>query len=83
MRSGVSNIYCSDCFEIREIEIKHIDKDNKKETWQKYMKELSRCEHNRWVVEKLILGYEPFGKEEIFKYEHLFGDERSAYWKRL
>lgn len=83
VRSGVSNIYCSDCFEIREIEIKHIDKDNKKEAWQKYMKELSRCEHNRWVVEKLILGYEPLGKEETFKYEYLFGDERTAYLNSL
>ena len=86
IKSGISNVYCADCFEIREIEIKHKaihDKNNELETWQKYMKELSQCEHNRWVVEKLILGYEPLGKEETFKYEHLFGEERSAYWKSL
>lgn len=86
VKSGISNVYCADCFEIREIEIKHKaknDKSNELEAWQKYMKELSQCEHNRWVVEKLILGYEPLGKEEKFAYEHLFGDERSAYWKSL
>ena len=86
IKSGISNIYCAECFEIREIEIKQKAKKEKKselETWQKYMKELSRCEHNRWVVEKLILGYEPLGKKEKFEYEHLFGEERSAYWKSL
>jgi hypothetical protein len=86
VRSGISNIFCSDCFEIREIEIKHIAKKEKKddlEIWQKYMKELSCCEHNRWVVEKLILGYEPLSSEEKFTYEHLFGDDRAAYWKSL
>ena len=86
VRSGISNILCADCFEIREIEIKHkAKKDKIREllAWQKYMKELSHCEHNRWVVEKLILGYEQLSSEEIFKYEHFFGDDRAAYLKSL
>ena len=86
VRSGISNILCADCFEIREIEINHKakkDKIRKLKAWQKYIRELSRCEHNRWVVEKLILGYEPLSPEEIFSYEHLFGDSRTAFWKNL
>ena len=86
VRCGISNVFCADCFEIREKEILNkakTEKMSEMETWQKYFEELSHCEHNRWVVEKLILGYEPLGREERFKYEQFFGDERTAYWKSL
>ena len=85
LTSGISNILCADCFEIREKELKILTQKKELDTsdWEKYIKELARCEHNRWVVEKLILGYEPLGKEEIFRYEHLFGEDRTEYWKSL
>ena len=107
-KSGISNIICSDCFEIRELEIRNkflqeVKSASKKanisyseafkiaseyhisesQVWNKNIEDLSRCEHNRWVVEKLILGYEPWGKEEYFKYEQLFGQQRKDYVKQL
>lgn len=84
-RSGISNVFCSDCFEIREKEIKKIEKKDKisESAWGKHITKLSHCEHSRWVVEKLILGYMPLGKRERFEYEHLFGDKRKAYIKKL
>lgn len=84
-KSGISNVFCSDCFEIREKEIKKIEKKDKlnESDWSKHITELSHCEHNRWVVEKLILGYQPLGRKERFEYEHLFGDSRKAYVKKL
>ena len=86
VRSGISNVFCSDCFEIRKkgIQIKaKKEKICEEKAWKRFYKELSYCEHNRWVVEKLILGYEPFGIEEIHRFEHLFGDQRNKYLKNL
>lgn len=86
VKCGLSNIFCADCFEIREAEITSLarkEKKNEDETRQKHIEELAHCEHNRWIVEKLILGYKPLGKDEIFTYEHLFGKQRQAYLKSL
>ncbi len=86
VRLGLSNVFCADCFEIREKEVNKLPlPEDKAELgpWGAHMNELSRCEHNRWVAEKLLLGYMPLGEEQIFKYEHLFGDDRKAYWKKL
>lgn len=96
VREGLSNIFCSDCFEIRKKEVLLLAKQdaqkmndpkpdsiNEEEVWRKYIAKLSSCEHYRWVVEKLILGYKPLGKNEIFAYEHLFGNQRKDYLKRL
>ena len=44
---------------------------------------LSRSEHERWVVEKLIMGYRPLNNAEWLKYESLFDDARKAYCKKL
>ena len=85
VRDGISNIICADCLEIREkeviIKVASETKNGKapKDAWQKYIVELSQCEHNRWVVEKLISGFHPLDKKEIFKYERLFGNQRKMY----
>ena len=44
---------------------------NKKKLWAEYNEPLSRSEHSRWVVEKLILGYRPFNDEERAHDEYL------------
>lgn len=44
---------------------------NKKKLWAEYNEPLSRSEHSRWVVEKLILGYRPFNDGERAHDEYL------------
>ncbi len=81
-RSALSNVFCTDCFEIREKEVQSIARQEGKEEaeiWKNYIEALAHCEHNRWVAEKLILGYEPFGKKEWLEYESLFGQQRKKY----
>lgn len=44
---------------------------------------LARCEHARWNVEKLVLGFRPLTDQERLEDEQLFGSDRQAYRKRL
>ena len=87
---GLSNIHCSDCFESRELAIRlqcpgydSLNDREKMALWEKNDDALSRSEHNRWVVEKLIYGFRPLNTREQTEYESLFGDERAAYASRL
>lgn len=84
VRKGMSNIICADCFEIREKEVELIAKQEEtegkeEEIWEQYIEALAHCEHNRWVAEKLILGYLQFEKKDRLKYESLFGQQRKKY----
>lgn len=54
-----------------------------KEAMAKNLETIARCEHSRWVVEKLVLGFSPFGKEEMMEDEECFGKARRDYRKRL
>lgn len=54
-----------------------------KEAMAKNLETIARCEHSRWVVEKLVLGFSPFGKEEMMEDEERFGKARRDYRKRL
>lgn len=88
--SGVSNIHCSDCFESRELAVRRqcsgYDKLGEKKRmalWEKNNDALSQSEHNRWLTEKLILGYRPLNAREMTEFESLFGQEKSAYLSRL
>ena len=60
VKECVSNILCSDCFELRQ---RCIGSDDMK-VWESCNAALSRSEHARWVVEKLILGYRPLNADE-------------------
>lgn len=73
IRNKLSNVFCADCFDSRIREIKGSVADN--------LEIIARCEHSRWVVEKLILGFAPFSKEDMYKDEELFGKERQAFRK--
>ena len=90
VKNGLSNLFCADCFESREKAIKQLYPRNKKYSendvmavWEKYNDALSRSEHCRWIVEKLILGYRPMDQHERTEYASLFGNSRTAYSKRL
>lgn len=47
------------------------------------LKSLAKCEHSRWNVEKLVLGFRPLSEKELLEDEQLFENERTAYRKRL
>lgn len=47
------------------------------------LKLLAKCEHARWNVEKLLLGFRPLSEEEHLKDERLFEKDRTAYRKSL
>lgn len=44
---------------------------------------MSRCEHSRWVAEKLIMGMRPLSAEEAFRDETNFGAARAAFRRSL
>lgn len=78
VKNGLSNVFCSDRFETiqkeveksKELEIANCRKEEDKakmrktDFWEKYNEALSKSEHSRWVVEKLIMGFRPFNNEE-------------------
>lgn len=83
---ALSNIFCSDCFESRAKAVKIFSEQegiSESEAWKKLNQELSKSEHDRWVVEKLIMGYRPMSKDQRLEYESRFGDSRKQYAKRL
>lgn len=47
------------------------------------LKAMAKCEHARWNVEKLILGFSPFSPQEHYEYNRRFGDSRSSYRNKL
>lgn len=47
------------------------------------LKAMAKCEHARWNVEKLILGFFPFSPQEHYEYNRRFGDSRSSYRNKL
>lgn len=86
VRNGLSTIFCADCFESRAKGIaQYCDNLNKKtkEAWEENNEALSKSEHARWVVEKLIMGFRALNKQERIEDERLFGDEKNQYRNQL
>ena len=87
VKENLSNLFCSDCFETRKMEIDKLLGDGRKkketEVWKSANQELSLSEHSRWVVEKLVLGYRPWTDRERKEYETLFGNAKKGFVKRL
>lgn len=90
----LSCLFCADCInerlngllDILDTPIVQYISENK----EKVIKEiennidaLALCEHSRWNVEKLLLGYRPYNILERFTIESLFGDERKKYRGKL
>lgn len=74
IRKKLSNVFCADCFDSRIREIKDSATGN--------LEILAKCEHSRWVVERLVLGFAPFSKEDMYKDEEFFGKERREFRKK-
>ena len=69
---ALSNVFCADCFLTRYNSIKLCwanGKMTEKQAWEKHYLALSKSEHVRWVVEKLILGYKPLNNCQRFEDE--------------
>ena len=49
---------------------------------ENHLKTLSKVEHYRWCAERLILGYQPFSKEEHYEDELLSIADRKEYRRR-
>lgn len=74
LKETLSNVFCADCFGSRARTIKSLNVDKLKDTtvlWERYNEVLSKSEHARWVVEKLIMGYRPLNDEEHHQDEEL------------
>lgn len=87
VKNLLSSIFCADCFESRLNSILDISKKSLKEylmcdfkdvmkSINKNINALAYCEHNRWNVEKLIMGFSPLGSKDRFELECIFGKER-------
>lgn len=96
-RGGVlSNVFCADCFESRAKGIKQYCEEKNKEraknkekkmkeeeAWEECNEALSKSEHARWVVEKLILGFRPLNDDERWEDERRFGSAKQDFRKQL
>lgn len=82
----LSNVFCADGFEYR---MRSIGKDigsSKAEmigAVKRNLADLSRTEHARWNVEKLILGFCPPSPEEMYRDELSFGKASGDYRRNL
>lgn len=74
VKEMLSNIFCADCFESRSLGIERCPKSmvSGKDPWEVNNIALSRSEHARWVVEKLIMGYRPLDESQRYKDESLY-----------
>ena len=66
-----------------ETQLGLISQITEKEAWNDCVEELSKSEHARWVVEKLIMGFRPLNEKERMKDEVLFGAEKRQYRNKL
>lgn len=86
----LSNIFCADCFDIRaRCAMSMLGKGrgsvkrNLKEAIETNLESLAKVEHARWNVEKLLLGYRAYTKEEHYADEFLFGHEQAEARKLM
>lgn len=90
----LSSVFCADCFESRLNSILDTSKKSLGEylslDFKTVMEEINKninalayCEHNRWNVEKLILGFSPLKGKDLFKLETVFGKARTDKIKDL
>lgn len=84
-----SNRYYVDSIsqKIRSVNAVGLSADELKEAIDKNIEELARCEHNRWVVQQLLLGYSPcpIEKEETLiplNKNYKLTDEGLGLWKK-
>lgn len=82
LRLKLSNVYCADGIMSK---IRGFKFDTPKELQEivcSNLKLFAKCEHSRWTVEKLILGFREWYAQESYKYEFLYGSEAKDYRER-
>lgn len=95
LRNKLSNVLCADCFEARLLslfenktskDLRNMILGYETDTLAKVkcnLQTLAKCEHSRWNVEKLILGFSPFTAKEQYEDSLRFGSSRNSYRKEL
>ena len=86
VKNGLSNVFCSDCFESRLAGVIQYGLSkgiNEKKAWKECNEALSKSEHGRWVVEKLVMGFRPINERERFHDECLLESEKIPYRSQL
>ncbi len=85
LKHKISNVLCTDTFPVRLKMLGCQCQDVQTVTCEieKHILELSKCEHSRWVAEKLIMGYKPWTARHHYEYSIMFGDKKKEYHKRL
>ena len=81
VKEELSNIFCSDTFEARyRTLLQYCGKDYQhSERWDDCIEALSKSEHSRWSVERLIMGYRPPNNKERILDERAFGVLKKNY----
>ena len=82
IRLVLSNVYCADGIQPK---IRGFKFDTPKELQEivcSNLKLFAKCEHSRWTVEKLILGFREWNALESYEYEFLYGSEAKDYRER-
>ena len=96
IKNKLSSVFCADCFAGRIRGLLQTQKRTFEEyllqDFENVMRvlcdestitALARCEHSRWNVEKLIMGFSPLTKEDWYEIERCFGKERKLLIKGL
>ena len=85
VKGDISNIFCSDTFEARyRTMIQYCGKNYQhSEHWDDCIEALSKCEHSRWIAERLIMGYRTPTNAELIRDERTFGDLKKTYRNSL
>lgn len=98
IKDKLSNVFCVDTFDIRiEMLMRAAFKGKRKDISQlnrddfqsltreveKNILALSKCEHSRWVAEKLILGFKPWTSEHHYEFSRKFDNEKKDYRNNL
>lgn len=96
IKNKLSSVFCADCFESRirglldtsgktivEYLLQDFKNVMKSICDEGIITSLAQCEHSRWNVEKLIMGFTPLTKEDWYEIESCFGKERRNMIKEL
>lgn len=89
IKDKLSNVFCTDTFDLRKEMLERIlkNKNTQEKTLTQLVRKnilaLSKCEHSRWIAEKLIMGFRPWTPLEHYQYDRLFGDDKKQFYKTL
>ena len=74
-----SNIYLANNFKTKKRSVKYNaegSKEEAEETKKLLTQRMAICEHNRWLVQQLLIGFRPYTTDELNKYEKLTDEEK-------